>query len=238
MYSKSILTGLLLALILAPASVQAESIFRDRRGGADFAQFPSWKQALADTAAAQPPPVAAAPISTEADGSDRCADDRLCAPNAWTTFLDGLRGLSAREQMDAVNSWANARPYVEDKVNWGVADYWETPGEFLARGGDCEDYAIFKYASLVRLGFSADDLRIVVVDDTTLNAFHAVLAVRLSGKTWLLDNQTAQTEAFDQAPQYTPIYSLSEHGWWMHSAPVLRAGTVTIVAAGSPSTTH
>ncbi len=134
-----------------------------------------------------------------------------------------------------MNRWANARPYVEDQANWGVADYWETPGEFLARGGDCEDYAIAKYASLVRLGFSPDDLRIVVVNDTTLNAFHAVLAVRLKGQTLLLDNQLPETEAFDQAPQYTPIYSLSARGWWMHSAPVLRAGTVTIVAAGSLS---
>lgn len=234
MYSKSIITGILLALALVPASVQAESIFRDRQGGADFAQFPSWKQAMADTAAAQPPPIEAMAIST-ADASDRCADDRLCAPAAWTTFLDSLRGLPAREQMEAVNHWANARPYVEDQANWGVADYWETPGEFLARGGDCEDYAIFKYASLVRLGFSADDLRIVVVNDTTLNAFHAVLAVRLADKTWLLDNQAATTEAFDAAPQYTPIYSINAHGWWLHATPALRAGTVTIVAAGSPT---
>jgi predicted transglutaminase-like cysteine proteinase len=233
MYSKSIITGLLLGLLLAPASVRAESIFRDRLGGADFAQFPSWKQALADTAAAQPPPMIAMSVSTT-DAPDRCADDRLCAPASWTAFLDSLRGLQEREQMDAVNRWANDRPYVEDQVNWGVADYWETPGEFLVHGGDCEDYAIFKYASLVRLGFSPDDLRIVVVNDTALNAFHAVLAVRLAGKTWLLDNQTAGAQAFDATPQYTPIYSVNERGWWLHATPALRAGTVTIVAAGSP----
>jgi predicted transglutaminase-like cysteine proteinase len=237
MFSKSVVTAILLALALAPASAQAESIFKDRQGGADLTQFPFWERALADAAAAQPPRIAEAPVSTAQAESQRCADDRLCTPEAWTTFLDSLRGQPAREQMDAVNRWANAQPYVEDQVNWGVADYWETPAEFLARGGDCEDYAIFKYASLARLGFSPDDLRIVVVNDTALNAFHAVLAVRLAGKTWLLDNQTARTEAFGQAPQYTPIYSLNGHGWWMHSAPVLRAGTVTIVAAGSPRTT-
>jgi predicted transglutaminase-like cysteine proteinase len=232
MRSKSIITGILLALALAPVSVQAESIFQDRQSGADFALFPSWKRAMADTAASRAPALAITPVSTGANAPDRCADDRLCTPAAWTTFLDSLRGRTAREQMDAINRWANARPYVEDQVNWGVADYWETPGEFLARGGDCEDYAIFKYASLMRLGFSPDTLRIVVVNDTSLNAFHAVLAVRIEGKTWLLDNQTAEAEPFDQAPQYTPIYSVNDQGWWMHSTPALRAGTVTIVAAG------
>jgi predicted transglutaminase-like cysteine proteinase len=117
-------------------------------------------------------------------------------------------------------------------VNWHVPDYWETPGEFLARGGECKDYAVIKYYSLVRLGFSPDDLRIVVLNDTNINAFHAVLAVRLDGGVWLLDNQLQQVVPMDVAVQYAPIYSLNEHGWWLHSIPKIELGNVTIAAGG------
>jgi predicted transglutaminase-like cysteine proteinase len=226
----AIITTFILTLLVFGAEAQAESIFQEPKGGAEFSQFPFWKQILTDTAAADSPVV----IPAAAGGGQPCADDRRCTPPAWTAFLDSLRSMPPREQMQAVNAWANARPYVEDIVNWGVADYWETPGQFLARGGDCEDYAIFKYFSLLRLGFSPDDLRIVVVDDTRLKAFHAVLAVRANGETWLLDSQIAQVEPLDAATQYAPIYSLNARGWWMHSTPKISVGTVTIVAARAP----
>ncbi len=131
-----------------------------------------------------------------------------------------------------MNRFANARPYVEDIRNWGVADYWETPGEFFARGGDCEDYAIAKYFSLVRLGFSPDDLRIVVVNDTNLNAFHAVLSARIDGQTLLLDNQIPLVVPMDIAVQYKPVYALNEHGWWLYGPLKLNLTTATVSAGG------
>ena len=40
-------------------------------------------------------------------------------------------------------------------------DYWATPIEFMGTGaGDCEDYAIAKYFSLINLGIPEDKLRI------------------------------------------------------------------------------
>lgn len=172
------------------------------------------------------PPVAQPQVPAAAG----CASERRCAPAIWLSFLESLRGKSRREQLDAVNTWINARPYVEDSVNWGVADYWETPGEFFAHGGDCEDFAIVKYFSLVRLGFSPDDLKIVVLNDTKINAFHAVLSVQLDGQDWLLDNQIAQVEPIADAPQYRPIYALNERGSSMYALPVFSFRTAT--AAG------
>jgi predicted transglutaminase-like cysteine proteinase len=229
------ITAILFALLLAAPTARAGTIFQDKSGGTEFSLFPFWKQALNDMAAAEPPPIAATPAAAGRPAPARqCRNQRRCIPPAWTAFLDTLGDKSRREQMNAVNQWANARPYVEDIVNWGVADYWETPGEFLARGGDCEDYAIFKYASLVQLGFSPNNLRIVIVNDTNMKVFHAVLAVRADGEIWLLDNQIAQVIPLSVAVQYAPIYSLSEHGWWMHSTPRISLGTVSIVAAGPP----
>jgi predicted transglutaminase-like cysteine proteinase len=178
-----------------------------------------------------PLPAPTAPASFRIGLSPGCADERHCAPPEWLSFLDAQRGLTRRAQLDAVNQWANARPYVEDWVNWHVADYWETPGEFIAKGGDCEDFAITKYFSLIRLGFPAGDLRIVVVADSTTHGFHAVLAARLDGTVWLMDNFLPAVVAMDSQPQYTAIYSLNQQGWWLHSNPTVQLAGITITAA-------
>lgn len=172
------------------------------------------------------------------DSGQACADERHCVPKVWTDFLAGTRGSAPRAQLDAVNAWANAKPYVEDITNWGLPDYWETPGEFIAHGGDCEDYAIAKYFSLVRLGFAPRDLRIVIVSDSVAHDFHAVLVARIDGTDWLLDNQLSEVTALSTKPQYTAIYSLNEQGWWMHSSPVIKLGSgiVIAVAPATPET--
>jgi predicted transglutaminase-like cysteine proteinase len=138
----------------------------------------------------------------------------------WTAFIRSTAKLPRSKQLEAVNDWANAHRYVEDWASWGLPDYWETPREFLARGGDCEDFAIIKYFTLTALGFSPDDLRILVVNDTNLQIFHAVLAVRQAkGEPLLLDNQAKEVVPLSVAPQYRLIYSLNEKGWWMAPAP-------------------
>ncbi|MBS0273289.1 MAG: transglutaminase-like cysteine peptidase [Proteobacteria bacterium] len=229
MRSVSFFPKVILALFLfAPVSAHANSVFQSATAsGRNFALFPFWQQVISDMAIAQPEAVVAHP---DAAHPQRCANERLCIPIAWTSFLESVRKMSRRDQLNAVNAWANSRPYVEDIQNYHVSDYWATPGQFLARGGDCEDYAIAKYYSLVRLGFPTDDLRLVIVDDTNLNVFHAVLAVRLDNNVWLLDNQLQHVVPMDIAVQYVPIYSLNEHGWWVHSMPKITLGNVVISA--------
>ena len=52
--------------------------------------------------------------------------------------LEPLKGQSLRVMAEQVNAMMNKVPYIEDTKNWGSSDYWETPVEFLSRGGDCE----------------------------------------------------------------------------------------------------
>ncbi len=174
-------------------------------------------------------------IGTRHHGRPATTCSGACARNRWSNFLESIRSLTPRRQLDAVNRWANAKPYVEDWTNWGVPDYWETPAEFVARGGDCEDYAIAKYFSLVRLGFSPAALRIVVVNDRNLQAFHAVLAVRQSGQTWLLDNAVPAVVPMSVAIQYAPVYALNERSWWLYSAPRIIVSSA-YVAENGPAT--
>jgi predicted transglutaminase-like cysteine proteinase len=218
-----------------PAVVRAETPFDQASSGVEFSQFPAWKQILADMESVQAPTAAAAPAAFGGPTAEAgCADERHCAPAEWTGFLQTLEGKSRREQIEAVNRWVNQKPYVEDLANWGVADYWETPGEFLAHGGDCEDFAITKYFSLVRLGVPAEDLRLTIVKDAELGAFHAVLVVKDQGEAWLMDNQLAEVVPLSAKPAYQTIYALNDRGWWMDSPPRLDLGQVVIVAAAGP----
>ncbi len=140
-----------------------------------------------------------------------------CAQVRWQHFLDSIKGLPAREMLSRVNIHFNRAPYVVDPVNWGVADYWATPIEFLRKDGDCEDYAIAKYLALRSLGFDPSAMRIVVLEDRSLGIDHAVLAVRLDGTVYILDNQTPHIVEAERIHHYRPVYSINERAWWLHS---------------------
>jgi len=140
----------------------------------------------------------------------------FCEIQAWTTFTETLRGGKKMAVLDAVNHFINKYPYVLDIANYGVDDYWATPQEHVTNGGDCEDYAIAKYITLRRLGFLPSDMRVVILNDLDLKVQHAVLAVYIGGKAYILDNQTARVQPSTLIYHYQPIYSITEGAWWMH----------------------
>ncbi len=141
-----------------------------------------------------------------------------CVSDAWLNLMESLKGKSQIEQMDALNSHLNKAAYVTDMVNWRQQDYWATIHQFFSKDGDCEDYAIAKYYSLIELGFDPDEMRIVIVEDTNLNIAHAVLAVYLGEKIWVLDNQISTLVPHEKIVHYTPLYSINENAWWLHKA--------------------
>ena len=104
-------------------------------------------------------------------------------------------GRAPLDQLDAVNRFLNNWRYKEDFANYGRRDYWASPLEFFLRSGDCEDYAIAKYVTLRELGFSAEALRLVVVQDVVRDLAHAVLAVYLDDQVYILDNLTRAVAA-------------------------------------------
>lgn len=131
--------------------------------------------------------------------------------------LSAQTGASEMVKLEAVNSYYNKVRYIEDQQNYGVSDYWATPDEFMARGGDCEDYVIAKYAALKALGFSESQLRLAVVQDTWKGIPHAVLVVYTSEGVKFLDNQYKTVRDADGFTRYRPIYSINSTGWWRHS---------------------
>lgn len=134
----------------------------------------------------------------------------------WANLERKARPLSQPEQLRLVNAFWNGWPYREDQTNWGKADYWAIPAQFLVKSGDCEDYAIVKYFTLKELGFDPASMRIVVLRDTIRNLAHAVLAVYLNGDIFILDNLSNAVLSHRRIGNYSPQYSINEFGRWTH----------------------
>ena len=139
----------------------------------DLKPFKKWRSALSR-------------YSKEVKGKKqpKCSSKRLniCSFGDWKKFLISIKKYDKYTQLRAVNARMNKAKYITDKSNWGTKDYWATPGEFMARFGDCEDYAIVKYLSLRLLGFKDNEIRVVAVKDLNLKIGHAVLVAFIKDK--------------------------------------------------------
>ncbi len=144
-----------------------------------------------------------------------------CAVKQWKKLLESAQNKTLREKLAEVNSWANTHPYIIDQINWGMEDYWETPFEFMAVNGDCEDYAIAKYYSLRALGVPEDRMRIIIVQDFNLGGIiHAILGVYDDDgeDLFILDNQIKQVMPAKKIYHYRPIYGINQDAWWEYTS--------------------
>jgi predicted transglutaminase-like cysteine proteinase len=139
-----------------------------------------------------------------------------CHLKQWQSFLKGIKQLPVNQQIKRVNKYANEKEYILDIENYGLADYWATPKEFLSNSGDCEDYAIIKMLSMKWLGYDTHSMRVVVVQDTNLRIAHAVMAIERNNDILILDNQIEEVISHAAIFHYVPVYSVNENNWWMH----------------------
>ncbi|TNE38130.1 MAG: hypothetical protein EP348_05235, partial [Alphaproteobacteria bacterium] len=87
----------------------------------------------------------------------------------WRAKISELKHSDKRIQMQEINrflnDWKSTDHTTDDRVN----GRWETPLEFLTKGGSSVDFAVMKYISLKELGFSPLAMRIVITDDVLRN---------------------------------------------------------------------
>lgn len=134
---------------------------------------------------------------------------------AWRAMMQSAQGRSRADQAQLVNSFFNRLTYRTDGQEYGQAEHWATPVEFLSRGaGDCEDYATAKFFSLRLLGFDDRDLRVVALNDRIERIGHAVLTVSMGGTRYVLDNRTDRIFAESYYRHYEPLVSMNESGQW------------------------
>lgn len=128
------------------------------------------------------------------------------------------------EQIKAVNDFWNRRiQFMEDKDAWGQDDYWATPMESLGQGkGDCEDFAIAKYFTLLASGMDVAQLRLIYVKaklggaDSNITQAHMVLAYysEPDAEPQILDNLLGEIRPASRRPDLTPVFSFNGQGVW------------------------
>lgn len=114
----------------------------------------------------------------------------ICQAYDWACAKSGqqrLLGDQSIKLIRRINADANRtiRP-VSDMQQYRLEERWALP---TARGGDCEDYALYKKRELVKAGVPPEQLLIAAVLDRK-RQFHAVLIVRTGTEDLVLDNLT------------------------------------------------
>ena len=123
-----------------------------------------------------------------------------------------------RERLTAINAFFNTRVAFRDDIEtWGQIDYWATPLELLDKGaGDCEDYAIAKYMSLLSAGVPQARLRLVYVRAQFQGRpqAHMVLAyyAQPESEPLILDNINPEIRPASLRPDLTPVFSFNGEG--------------------------
>ena len=135
------------------------------------------------------------------------------------------------DRLERVNRFVNRRVnFASDAEVWKENDYWASPLETLGKGeGDCEDYAITKFFTLLAGGMPASKLRLVYVR-AQLPASpgqpggpqaHMVLAYYADNATepLILDNLMPEIKPASSRPDLTPIFSFNSEGLWNGAGP-------------------
>lgn len=140
---------------------------------------------------------------------------------AWLTLIASNKGKPDAEKLKLANDFFNQTPFSPDMEHWGQRDYWATPVEMLASsGGDCEDYAIGKYFTLLALGINLSNLRITYVKAPTrgpADQAHMVLTyfVTPDAMPLVLDNLDKEIKSADARTDLIPVYSFNGDGLWL-----------------------
>jgi predicted transglutaminase-like cysteine proteinase len=159
-----------------------------------------------------------------------CDGDReRCVSPAALQFLaivDNAKAREGRARLGEINRAINLaiRP-MSDLAQHGAADVWSSPLVTFGSGaGDCEDYAIAKFAALRHAGIAPDDLRIVIMHDTIRGEDHAVAAAKLDGHWLMLDNRRMAMVEDAHVRNYRPTFVIDQHGVMQYVEPPMLAG--------------
>jgi len=143
---------------------------------------------------------------------------QLQQPNQAPTQLE-------ENQIKNINDFFNQHiRFEEDITHWKQIDYWATPLETLGSGsGDCEDYTIAKYISLIQLGIPIERLRLIYVKaqvggpSSRVFQAHMVLGYypQPDAIPLILDSLVSDIEPADRRIDLHPIFSFNSEGLWV-----------------------
>jgi len=139
----------------------------------------------------------------------------------WDNMIQKAKVASDLQKLKYVNDFFNSIRYITDIKHWHQNDYWASPFEFVGtNGGDCEDYAIAKYFTLLKVGIAEDKLRIAYVKlkhrYTRYDEAHMVLLYfhQLNMIPIVLDNVNKKLQLASKRVDLKLIYSFNAKGLW------------------------
>lgn len=140
----------------------------------------------------------------------------------WEAFIKKTQSESKTEKevLSLVNNFFNIYQFIPDSVHWKQEDYWATPLEFLVSGGgDCEDFVIIKYFTLIALQVPEQKLLFTYVKALNLNQAHMVLSYYETPQSMplVLDNLIGEIKPASEREDLVPVYSFNGIGVWLPS---------------------
>jgi len=140
----------------------------------------------------------------------------------WQSLILNNQAKQIEDQLFEVNRFFNNVSFKGDIEHWGKNDYWATPFEFLGtNAGDCEDYTIAKYITLLQMGVPDQKLRLMYVTATRpARQAHMVLAYYETPTSvpLVLDNINKRILPASQRRDLIPVYSFNGQGLWLAKA--------------------
>ena len=168
-----------------------------------------------------------APRAWDADTMLRVAQSMspqaLAGAKALQGVIGSLAGQDESAKLFAINQFFDRRiVFATDMEVWGQLDYWASPLEMLGKGrGDCEDYVIGKYFSLLAAGVPVAKMRLVYVRATIGGpggevVAHMVLAYYATpdAEPLILDNLIGEIRPASRRPDLQPVFSFNSEGLW------------------------
>ncbi len=117
------------------------------------------------------------------------------------------------KKLSHINSFINKILPAYDISSRSSIDYWATPKEFLLQGhGDCEDYAIAKYFTLLELGIKKENLYFAVVDIKGERSLHMILLYieDKNSSPLVLDNLSSMVVPLTKRKKLIPKFAFNE----------------------------
>ena len=152
----------------------------------------------------------------------------------WKKLTETGRDGATSDKLRRVNEFFNRHiEFGDDQQIWGQSDYWATPMETLAKGkGDCEDFTIAKYFTLLHMNVPIESLRLVYVKAriggpaSSIQQAHMVLVYYPSpdAEPLVLDNLISDIRPASRRPDLQPVFSFNSQGIYSGVAPGSAAG--------------
>lgn len=138
----------------------------------------------------------------------------------WRKLVDRVAPLGEMDRIRQVNNFFNQNiQFEDDPAIWNQVDYWATPLETIGMGtGDCEDFAIAKYFTLLQAGIRQDKLRLIYVRARVANSeialAHMVLAYYPipTAVPMVMDNLNTEVLPATLRQDLAPVFSFNRVG--------------------------